>query len=190
MPKAKPNINTVTREFLQAHKDKADAEARMGKNRKKFFDLIQIPEDELARQTVYVETDDPTAWVAVMYPKWRIVSQRLMEEGSVFPEWRLLIEEDPEKKTYSYVNREIEKVFTRTVVEGAPGVDLAKLEEEDPELYERVTFLPEPVRELSPLDKIDDEDKEKLKKYLTPVKITNRMESPRDPKPEELEGSK
>ena len=184
--KPKPKIEEVTRDFGVEHKKKADAEAALKKLRKMFFDLISIPESQLARQTIYAECDDPQAYVAALYPKWKIISKKLVDPD-IPDEWQLLIQEDPDKKSYHFVNPLDHQVYTRTVAESAPDVDLDRIKEDDPNWYEAITFQPDPPpRELVSLDRLTEEDKDRLKKYLLPVKLTNRMESPRQAKPEEL----
>jgi hypothetical protein len=188
MPR-KPKIEDVTRAFAVEHGVKATAEKEMAKLRKLFFDLIEIPETDLARQTIYVEAEDPEAYVAVMYPKWRIVNYKTVAAEDEPPEWKVIIQEDPTKKTFQYVNPIDKKVYQRTVAEGAPDIDMERLKVEDMILWNAVTFRPpEPERELKPLDELTEDEREALKNYLTPGKLTNRMEAPRDAKPEELEG--
>jgi hypothetical protein len=186
MPR-KPKIENVTRRFGRAHGTKERAEKAMAKARQEFFDLIQIPESELSRQTIYAECDDPEAYVASLYPKWRILSSKLVDP-EIPDEWKLVIQEDPDKRNYTYINPVDGKVYTRTVAESAPAVDLERLEKENQDAYKALTFQPEPPpRQLKALKDLTDDQKEILKKYLLPVKLTNRMEKPRKPKPEELE---
>jgi hypothetical protein len=186
MPR-KPKIENVTRRWGKAHARKEAVEAQMAKDRKLFFDLIQIPESELSRQTIYAECDDPDAYVASLYPKWRILSKKLVDED-IPDEWQLVIQEDPQKRNFTYINPLDGQVYTRTVAESAPAVDLERLEAENPDAYKAITFQPEPPpRELKALKDLTDDQKKILKKYLLPVKLTNRMEKPRKPKPEELE---
>lgn len=188
MPKKpKPKIEEVAQEFGKAHAEENDAKKRKDKYRLLFFDLIEIPEDQLSRQTIYAECDNPEAYVASLYPKWRIISKKLVDE-EIPDEWRLVIQEDPAKRNFVFVNPLDNKVYTRTVAESAPQVDLDRLKEDDPDLYESMTFQPDPPpRQLKPLNSLDDDEKETVKRYLLPVKLQNRMEKPRDPKPEELD---
>lgn len=167
----------------------------MAKWRKLFFDLIEIPVTELAQQTIYIDRIgddpvDPEQYVAVLYPKWRIIKrQRFLVDEPGETEWKLILQEDPEKKTYQYINPYDRKVYQRTVVESAPDVDLERLRDENPLVYQSITFQPDPPpRELKSLDDLTDDQKDILKQYLLPVKLTNRMEAPRNAKPEELEG--
>lgn len=190
MPKPKPTLDHVTRQFDKAHAEESDAKKRMAKFRKQFFDLIEIPEKELARQTIFAVTEDPDRYVATLYPKWRIITAKVTDEGSAGQdaEWKLVIQEDPEKKTFQFINPTDKKVFQRTVVESAPDVDLERLKAENPLVYESITFQPEPrPRELKALSDLTDDQKEIIKTYLDPPKLTNRMEAPREAKPEELE---
>lgn len=183
--KPKPKLEDITKEFGIAHKEEAEAKAKKEKYRKLFFDLITIPKSQLAQQTIFYEGSDPDNHVATLYPKWRVVAK---EETDLDGEWRILIQEDPTKKSYTYLNKVDGMVYTRTVAESAPGVDLARLKAENPALYLEITVEPpKPARVLKPLADLEEDQKDELKEYLTPVSLTNRMEKPRLPKPEELQ---
>lgn len=188
--KPKPKLEEVTREFGKAHEDATDAEKRKEKNKKLFFDLITFPESELATQVIYYTGDDPERHVASLYPKWRIASKRLWDgpdDGSNTElEWKLVIQEDPEKKTFVYKNPLDGKVYQRTVAESAPQPDVARLAQEHPEVWEAMTVQPDPPpRELKSLDQLTEDQRELLRDYLLPPKLTNRMEKPRLPKEDE-----
>lgn len=182
-PKAK--IEEVARDFGKAHAEESQAKSRKEKFRKMFFDLIEIPSTQLARQTIFAECDSPANYVATLYPKWRVVKADSLDSD----EWRILIEEDPDKKNYVFINPLDKMVYSRTVAESAPGVDTERLKAEDPNLWEAITVQPPlPERTLKPLSEFDEEQRDKIKKYLTPVTLQNRMEKPRKAKAEELEG--
>jgi hypothetical protein len=179
----KRKIDEVAQLFGQAHKEEAEWKKQKDKWRKQFFDLIAIPEEQLARQTIYIDAEDAELYVATLYPKWRILKKDKLEPL----EWRVIIEEDPTKKTYQYVNPRDNQVYTRTVAESAPEVDLERMALDNSQFWYDVTFQPKPPRELRPLEELDEEQLDKLKNYLLPPKLTNRMEKPRKAKPEELE---
>lgn len=189
-PKEKPKIEEVTQKFGKAHAEEADAKSRMEKFKKQFYDLIEIPESELARQTIYYEGNDPEQHVATLYPKWRIVEKKVRSAHmNNEHEWKIIIQEDPEKKTYVFINPLDKKVYTRTVAESAPGVDIERLKQEAPRLWENITVQPPPPeREFKPITELTEDQKDELKRFFLPVKLTNRMEKPRPAKPEELEG--
>jgi hypothetical protein len=185
----KPDIAEVAKKFGRYHKQKSDADDQLKKFRKMFFDLIEIPETQLARQTIFAEADDPDRYVETLYPKWRIVKAEQIGSDGELLEWKLIIEEDPAKKTFQYVNPLDKKVYQRTVVESAPDVDLERMKKDAPALYANVTFQPDPPpRELRPLGSFDEDELEGIRRFLLPPKLTERMESPRKAKPEELEG--
>ena len=188
--KSKPKIEEVTRAFGIAHAQEASAKKEMERNKKLFYDLIVFPESELATQVIYYTGDDPDGHVASLYPKWRIAKKQLWDgpdDGSNTElEWKLVLQEDPDGKTFVYKNPLDGNVYQRTVVESAPQVDLVKLEQERPDVYKAVTFQPDPPpRELYPLSDIGDEYKEIIRQYLLPSKLTNRMEKPKLAKDEE-----
>lgn len=184
MPKKpKPKIEEVTKLFGVAHAEEADAKARKEKYRKQFFDLIEIPESQLSRQSIWYEGDDPDGYVAAMYPKWRI-----LKKDDSAGEWKIIIQEDPAKKNFTYVNPLDGLVYARTVAESAPDIDLERLSVDRNKDWWEMTVQPKPPRELKPIDELTEEQKEILKEYLLPPKLTNRMEKPRKPKPEELDG--
>ncbi len=178
-------IDEVTVAFAEAHRQQEQAKSTMDGLKSKFFSMLTIPQTKLARQTVYYDGTDPEQHVATLYPKYQIISKHF-DLGQ--KEWRLVIEEDPEKKTWTYFNRAAGLVFERQVRESAPAVDLARLKKEHPALYRQMTFQPKPPRELKPLDKLDEKQKATLMRYLLPVKLTNAMSKPREPKPEEIDG--
>lgn len=185
--KTKPTLEEVTRQFGEAHAEEAQAKSRMEKYRKQFFDLLKavIPKTELARQTIYYEGDDPDQHVATLYPKWHILKKEVTHLDG---EWRILIEEDPERKSWQYINPSDGKVYRRTVKESAPQIDVSRLRDDDPKFWESITVQPPlPERELKPLSDLDEEQKDRLKEYLLPPKLTNVMEKPRKAKPEEIE---
>jgi hypothetical protein len=180
-----PTIESISAQFGKAHEQESYWKGQMEKLRKQFFDLLKvhIKPSELARQTIFYEGDQPGHHVATLYPKWRIVTTRKIQGD----EWQILIEEDPEKRSYTYLNPVDQQVYQRTVVESAPQVDLDKLKADHPSIYKSVTFQPKPPRELKSLDKLTDRQKDTLLNYLISPKLTNRMEKPRPAKPEELE---
>lgn len=186
MPR-KPKIESITRQFYKAHQRVEKYEKEKSRLRSIFFNLIDFEPEQLARQTIYVE-GDYEQHVATLYPKWRIVTKELIHSDDE-TEWRVIIEEDPEKKNFTFVNPFDGMAYSRTVAESAPGVDLDRLKAEKPLVYQSVTFQPDPPpRELKALKDLTEEQKDIVKMYLTPAKLTNRMEKPRKAKPEELEG--
>lgn len=184
----KPTLEEVTQLFGKAHAEESDAKTRMEKYRKQFFDLLKdaIPQSKLARRTIYYEGNDPANYVATFYPKWRIIKKEVIHLDG---EWRIIIEEDPTKKSWTFINAKDGQVYQRTVVESAPQIDMAKLATIEPGFFESITIQPPPPpRELKPLDELSEDERERLTEYLLPPKLTNRMDKPRKAKPEELEG--
>lgn len=184
--KTKPKIEEVAKKFGEQDAIEAAAATEKAKLRKQFFDLIEIPEEELAQQVIFYEGDDPERHVATLFPKWKLIDKKLVDE---FPaEWKLILQEDPDKKTYVFINPLDQKVYQKLVKESAPGVDMERLEKEDPHLWAKITFQPPPPpRQLKPLEELKDDEKEALMSFLTEPKLQIAMQKPRKAKPEELE---
>jgi hypothetical protein len=185
MPKPKPTLEEVATKFRIAHQEAETHEAEKKKLRKLFFDLIDIPESELAQQTIFYEGENPERHVAVFYPKWRIVTKALLDE---FPaEWKIIIQEDPEKRNFLYVTED-GWTLQRTVAESAPQVDLERLAQENPHLWQNITVQPPPPpRELKPLEDLTEDQKRELREFLTEPALKPTMQKPRKANPDELE---
>lgn len=176
-------LKFASKQFLTWYKKAEEAEKKKKEYRQMFFDSIEFKPSELARQSVFVPLgEDPMKWAAIWYPRWRVVAG-----GRVLDEWKIVIEEDPKYKSFTFIHPTSHKVYQRTVAESSPQVDLNELKEKNPLLYEKVTQYPVVEKILKPLNSLDPEDLAKLVKYLQPPKLTLRMEKPRDAKPEELE---
>jgi hypothetical protein len=186
MPKTLADIKEVTKEFGEAHAEEARWKSTKERLRKQFFDLLRlnIPTTQLAQTTIYYDGTDPEQHVATLYPKYMIVDKRF---DLATKEWRILLREDIDRKSWSYVNPVDGNVYSRTVAESAPEVDLERLKADHPSIYKSVTFQPKPARQLKPLDKLTERQKATIMRYLKPPKLQDRMEKPRKAKAEELE---
>jgi hypothetical protein len=135
------------------------------------------------------------------------------EEGK----WYVLLEELPQFKPYTYVNHKDSKVYRRSITKGSLQLDDVLLRERNPNLYARVTEVPNREwltdllyeanvpkdeidelidsfslgtganRELKSFDAIDPEDLALLKEYMYETKPQAKLTAPRKAKPEELE---
>ena len=93
-----------------------------------------------------------------------------------------------EGEAFEYVNKTDGLVYSRQISNGAPLLDDERLREEDPELWDQITYIPEPERTLKPLDELDPELLAKVGSYLITGRVTTKLGAPRKAKPEELIG--
>jgi hypothetical protein len=181
-------LEVVTQELGKAHADTKDGEARLKKRRLEFFSLAQeaVASKTLARRTVSVaefdSEDEAKVWLERHYPTFRLIEFDLREDDIV-----AILEEDPEKQPFVFVNPVDKKVYRKQVVGGSPMLDDDALKEEDPELWERITFVPEPERRLKAQDELEAEDLAKMQKYMYPGPPTIKLAAPRKAKDQEIE---
>lgn len=179
-------ISKAAAKFGKLHAELNKLNKEIEKARTEFLDEIQYESQELAQQVIFYDGKDPEHYVSVMYPKYRLLKSKEIGDD----EWKLVLEEDPEFKSYAYVNLEDNQVYQRTIAESAPDIDIRKLREEDSELWFKVTKAPPtPDRILKNLDELTEEQRLALHKFLIPPRLSIRMMAPRKAKPEELEGN-
>ncbi len=207
-------LEGVTKAFGENHAKKKDAEAQLKRKKTQFFDLATETciEEGLATTTVKYSgestfgkaiPDDLAEYVATWHPGWRLVEA----END-----KLILEEDPEVKEFTFANNEDGKVYWRNQVQGSPELDDDLLQKEDPELWEEasqpapaqvaavkayaewagledddyLSYFDDLPRELRPLTEMPDNLLARLANYITPGPITVKMEAPRAIKTDDL----
>ncbi len=152
--------------------------------RAKFFELVNERENDEPTETIGVAADsEPEARAQALkyFPAHKVLTVRDNEDGTFLLE----IQIDDPYRPFTFVNPEDGMVYARQARAGSLHLDEERLKEENPELYERVTYVPE-ERVLRDLDEIEDEDAAVLGDYLYSDKPTMVLASPRKAKPEEL----
>ena len=174
------NLDQITKELGTRYEVSKTAAAELATKKSEFFTAIDeeiISTETLAQQTVSPPADfgEPEAYVKVFYPGWRVIEET--EEG-------ILIEEDPAYKKFVHVNHEDGKLYRRNVSQAGPSLDDARLQQEDPDLWKRIT-KPAP-RMLKDLDKVSNKDLAAMQAYFVPGSMVVKLDAPRQAKPEEL----
>lgn len=182
-------MDDITSRLGRAHKAWKDAEKEKNQHRERFFRAVREEfEQELAPQSVeQVEaTSEEQAWRIAQrrFHRYRIVDIQQDDDDS--DKWNVILEEDPEYRSYQHVNPEDGQVYSKIVSEGAPYLDDDTLRDENPELWERIT-QPITTRQMKPLDSLSPEDVAAMQPYITAPKPTIRLGNPRPARPEELE---
>lgn len=163
-----------------AERDKNDMKDR-------FFELATeaLQQETLATDVLVLEAkdaDEAEELAKKQRPRYKIV--KLHKKGD---QWVVIVEEDPALTPFIYVNPEDGMVYQRQVVEGSPMLDDERLQEEAPDLWEEITYIPEPERKLKPLDTLTGEQLAALQPFLYSAKPSVKLAAPRKAKPEELE---
>jgi len=152
--------------------------------RKKFFELADKFQGILAEKVVLVSANslvDAINEAEKLYPGWTPLSATQVENG-----FDVHLKEDPKYKPFSYVNPDDGMVYQKQVVAGPVLLDDEKFKKDYPKLYEIITHMPEPKRELRPLDELSDEQIVILQDYIYEGKPIIKLAAPRKIKEDEL----
>jgi hypothetical protein len=179
------NRDTVTN-LGKTYDEWKRSEREKNERRDEFFSQInEHLKDEVAPQIVIeFPTDDEEEALRQaqrQYVRHRVVATSQVEQG-----YKVVLEENPELRPYTYINPADGKVYQRIISEGSPSLDDEALQEEKPELWQGIT---EEVvtRRLRPLDELTPEQLEEIQPYITMPKPQPRLAAPRLAKPEELD---
>jgi hypothetical protein len=83
----------------------------------------ELENKTLARKTV-------TNWAANLYPGWRLVEEK---------DNKAIIEEDPSVKAFAHLNTQDGMVYRRSQTQGGPSLDVERLQEKEPDLYDEIS---------------------------------------------------
>lgn len=116
-------------------------------------------------------------------PRFEVDALRPTDEG-----WEAIMVLRPEFMAFTYVGRDLGMVFQRQIVPGSPVLDDARLANDEPDLYAKVTFeLPWGGTIVRPLDALEPQTLALVQNYVHEGKPTVKLAAPRPAKDEELE---
>lgn len=184
------DIKKITRELGDSYRKWKFFEKDKDKCKKEFFSLVDAEIGILAERIVEIEAPSPEIaheLVTKRYPRWEIENWREVRTTEGTNEFEFIIKENPKFKTHSFINPEDQMVYTRQVQSGSAILDDERLQEVDPDLYEAVTYVPEPERRLKSLDDLTPSQLAKLQEFMYEGPPVVKLAAPRKAKPEELE---
>lgn len=137
----KPDLTKITSRFGKAYASAKKATLRQTQLQAALFEAFsQHLEDTIrSQQVVQVQVPEGSTleeYVTTMYPGWRI--------KRVISDQEIVIEDDPAYMKFSFVNEDDGMVYARTVVQGSTTLDVERVKQENPELWESITEWPEP----------------------------------------------
>ena len=203
------DLNAVSRHLGVAYDKWKQSEGDKDEYRDEFFELAT--KEVIARglmteaKLVYGPSEDEAKERAELYyPAHRVLE---VNDSNDDDKWKVLLEERPELKAFTYVNRTDKKVYKRSIRRGSLQLDDDLMRERDNDLYMRVTEFPQWVedlaknfdgvydyafsrdvpRSLKPQDQIADEDLPLLQEYMYESAPKVQLAPPRKAKPEELD---
>jgi hypothetical protein len=181
-------LEIVTRDLGEADAEEKRNKKLRDKHRLEFFSLAEatVASKTLAQKSVSVaqfdSEEEAREYLEQHYPTWRIIDFTIRDDDVL-----AVLEEDPEKQPFVFVNPLDKKVYRKQVVAGGTFVNEEKLQREDPELWKRITFVPEPEPQIKSSDELDPKDYAKMQKYVYPGPPQIKLAAPRKAKEHELE---
>lgn len=178
-------LEDVTAELGDADERWKGGEEDRNARKSEFFTLATeaLKAQTLAQKTVSVGEFDsiPEAetWISRHYPTWRLVDIELLDDES---DVVAILEENPELQEFVYTNPRDGKTYKRQIVSGSSLIDEEQLREEDPELWERITFTPEPEPQIKTNDDIEPKDLAKMQRYMYVGKPQVKLPAPKKAK--------
>jgi hypothetical protein len=180
------NLDDATSKLGEAYRSWKRLEKEKDAAKREFFELAttelgsELPEQSV--EHVEAETEEEALRIAQrLFHRHLVKDVREDEEG-----WHVILEEDPELREFTYINRSDGYVYKRSISEGAPSLDDQGLAQEQPELWEAITHEIT-RRELRPLEDLTPEQVQALRPYLTMPRPQPRLIAPRKAKPEEMD---
>ena len=158
------------------------------KDRKTFFALAleDLQNRTLGQRTISladvdeIETEsEAREWVALHYPKWNLKEIKYTEDDVL-----AILEEDPQYIDFTYTNPQDGMVYRRQVVDGGSMMDVDRLQEEAPDLWERIT-VEETRRVPKPSSEWDKNDYAAVQKFTYPGKPQIKLAPPTEAKDED-----
>ena len=174
----------ITKKLGQAHAESKKWDKIKSECRLEFFKEISSQHQVLAEKIIFVEAKnlaEATQLADKHHPTWTALSAVQVDGG-----FDVRIKENPEYAPFSFINEEDGMVYQKQVVSGPVMFDDERFKEDHPDLYHVVTHIPEPKRELRPLEDLSDEQINILQEYVYEGKPVIKLAAPRKAKEDEL----
>lgn len=187
------NLEQVTARFSRAYDKNTDAKKDLSIKQEKMFEAFtkELERGPLSQRSVpmahweSLQEKERVTWLKKYHPGTRAVG---------YNEPWLILEEDPTMLKFTFVNPVNKQVYSRTRVEGGPGLDDDALRAEQPDLWERITEWPQPylylattiVRGMSSLRWSDEALADTVGSYLEILGIERVLKEFKDLEDEDL----
>jgi len=181
-------LEEITKELGIAHSRAKDWDKTKTEYRKRFFEAAESWYSENstpASKIIEIEASGLSDAISIAEqrnPGWVALSA-VQNEGR----YEVRMEENPSFKAFTFVNPNDGMVYQKQIVAGPVMFDDERFEKDHPTLYHVVTHVPEPERQLRPLDELSEEQIAILQDYIYEGKPVVKLAAPRKAKPEELE---
>jgi hypothetical protein len=174
----------ITSELGASYKEAKKWDKSKNECRKKFFEIAEQQHGTLAEKIVAVSAaslGDAISQAEKLHPSWTPLSATETDNG-----FDVRIRENPAFMPFTFVNDEDGMVYQKQVVSGPVMFDDERFEKDHPTLYHVVTHVPEPKRELRPLEDLSDEQIAIIQDYIYEGKPVIKLAAPRKTKEDEI----
>jgi hypothetical protein len=188
------NLLFTTTQLGESYAAWKEEEKNKETDRKTFFDLAV--ESLMASESIELRTkvieikvrsdeDVVTVETRARQKHPRFIVEGVQHTGD--ETYKVVLKENPEFTTFTYVNEHDGMVYTRRVDDGSLRIDETRMEQEDLQLYESVTA---PTwggnRAMCPLDLMTPSMQQSVAEYIYPGPPKVVLPAPRPIKPEDL----
>lgn len=177
-------LEEITKELGLAYSRAKEWDKMKGDYRKRFFEIANEQHTTLAEKVVNVDAESISEAIDIAqknYPSWTALSATQVEKG-----FDVRLKENAQFKPFTFVNPNDGMVYQKQVAAGPVMFDDERFEKDHPTLYHVVTHVPEPKRELRPLEDLSDEQIAIIQDYIYEGKPVVKLAAPRKAKEDEL----
>ena len=174
----------ITRQLGASYTEAKKWDKSKNELRKEFFEVAKQSHEVLAEKFIAVDADslaDAILEAEKQYPDWIPLSATQTDNG-----FDVHLKENPEYKPFTFVNSEDGMVYQKQIVGGSVMFDDERFNKDHPDLYNVVTYMPEPKRELRPIEDLSDEQISIVQDYIYEGKPVVKLAAPRKAKEDEL----
>jgi hypothetical protein len=174
----------ITRKLGASYKESKKWDGSKNEFRKKFFEIANQQHNILAEKIILINSEsfaDAIKMSEKLYPGWTPLSATQVENG-----FDVRLKENADYKPFTFVNPEDGMVYQKQIVSGTIMFDDERFKQDYPELYDIVTYTPEPKVELRPLNELSDEQIAIIQDYVYEGKPVIKLAAPRKAKEDEL----
>jgi hypothetical protein len=177
-------LEEITKELGLAYSRAKEWDKTKNQYRAEFFKIATEDHTTLAEKVVAVDANtlvNAIGEAEKLYPTWTVLSATQTDNG-----FDVHIKENPEYTPFTFINPNDGMVYQKQIVSGPVMFDDELFKADHPMLYQIVTHVPEPKRELRPLEDLSDEQIAILQDYIYEGKPIVKLAAPRKAKEDEL----
>ena len=174
----------ITRQLGASYTEAKKWDKSKSEFRKEFFEVANKQHETLAEKIASVNAESLAEAISLsekLFPGWTPLSATQSETG-----FDVHLKENAEFKPFTFVNPEDGMVYQKQIVAGSVMFDDERFKNDHPELYNVVTYMPEPKRELRPLEELADDMISLIQDYIYEGKPVVKLAAPRKAKEDEL----